>query len=105
MQKYRDKCYELLEYTDKSLRMVDKLKDSLLHEQTKSSFRWTDAKFSNLPGAGQAKQSLLSNSEVYKYQEETKKLVFELREELKKSYEENEHLADQLKNRSPNNMF
>lgn len=36
-QKYRDKCYELLEYTDKSLRMVDKLKDSLLHEQAKSS--------------------------------------------------------------------
>lgn len=36
--KYRDKCYELLEYTDKSLKMVDKLKESLLHEQAKS--RW-----------------------------------------------------------------
>ena len=36
--KYRDKCYELLEYTDKSLKMVDKLKESLLHEQAKSTY-------------------------------------------------------------------
>lgn len=47
--------------------------------------------------ASPAKNSLLNTSEVFKYQEETKKLVSDLREELKKSYEENDLLVEQLK--------
>lgn len=97
-QKYRDKCYELLDYTDKSLKMVDKLKDCLLHEQARSILALQDSKTDgNKANATPSKHSLLQNSEIYKYQEETKKLISDLREELKKSYEENDLLAEQLK--------
>ena len=44
-----------------------------------------------------AKNSLMNTSEVYKYQEQTKKLVSDLRDELKKSYEENDMLAEKLR--------
>lgn len=88
----------MLDYTDKSLKMVDKLKDCVLHEQARSKFRSSDAKADgSKANLTPSKHSLLGNSEIYKFQEETKKLVADLRDELKKSYEENDMLAEQLK--------
>lgn len=37
LQKYRDKCYELLEYTQKAFIMIEKMKDQLIYEKSKSS--------------------------------------------------------------------
>lgn len=65
---------------------------------------YTDAKLSGQAGQGTSspgKNSLLNNSDVFKYQEETKKLIVDLRQELKRSYEENDYLMEQLKNKSP----
>lgn len=64
----------------------------------------TDAKLGGQTGQGSAspgKNSLLNNSDVFKYQEETKKLIVDLRQELKRSYEENDYLMEQLRTKSP----
>lgn len=80
--------------------MVDKLKECVLHEQSRSRSRLPDSKLDQSKSlASPAKNSLMNTSEVYRYQEETKKLVSDLREELKKSYEENDALAEKLKKR------
>lgn len=47
------------------------------------------------PGRG----NLLNASDVFKYQEETKKLILDLREELRKTYEENDMLNERLRGR------